>query len=657
MKGVWLKVGLIVLGLISMVGFANTTSGLDLADYARPSQFIDIKISPQGDYLAATSRDNDGAIRLTVLDLQSRAVLSATHLRGNESVDDFHWVSNNRLLMTTAREIGALEHPIATGELIAMDADGSRRVILTGPRSRDGDFVFAELIDLLPDRNGEVLISQFSMRESQPFLDLYRMRVDSGRKRSEGRVPVRTFRGSQIHLLTDNTGTVRIARGVSPDNPNHVVMMYRPNARANWEKISEEDELEGGFIPLTFANNGEDLVGLSAHATDTYAIASFNFSDNKETLIASHPLVDLEPIFRFKYGRPQQVIGARFEFEGFEHVFFDDSRSDADVESFQRILATFPAQQVQIHSATADNSKQILTVQSANRSRQFYLFNQETNELELLAQSRPWLQDRSIPFTQAIRYQTRAGVEIHGLLTLPAGDNKKELPLVVMPHGGPIGVRDSMGIINLEAKLLADHGYAVLQPNFRGSSGFGLAFERAGFEQWGRGILADITDGVQHLVDQKLIDPERICIYGASFGGYAAVMSAIEYPEVYQCAISLSGFYDLELMFTLGDLPQSDFGLAYLQRALGTEQEQLRGQSPSHQIERLRRPLLLVHGGRDMRAPIEHLHRMEAALKRYERDYTVLVKQSEGHGFYKSENNIERWQMMLDFLAEHIGGE
>lgn len=657
MKGVWLKVGLIVLGLISMVGFANTTSGLDLADYARPSQFIDIKISPQGDYLAATSRDNDGAIRLTVLDLQSRAVLSATHLRGNESVDDFHWVSNNRLLMTTAREIGALEHPIATGELIAMDADGSRRVILTGPRSRDGDFVFAELIDLLPDRNGEVLISQFSMRESQPFLDLYRMRVDSGRKRSEGRVPVRTFRGSQIHLLTDNTGTVRIARGVSPDNPNHVVMMYRPNARANWEKISEEDELDGGFIPLAFANNGEDVVGLSAHATDTYAIASFNFSDNKETLIASHPLVDLEPIFRFKYGRPQQVIGARFEFEELEHVFFDDSRSDADVESFQRILATFPAQQVQIHSATADNSKQILTVQSANRSRQFYLFNQETNELELLAQSRPWLQDRAIPVTQAIRYQTRAGVEIHGLLTLPAGDNKKELPLVVMPHGGPIGVRDSMGIINLEAKLLADHGYAVLQPNFRGSSGFGLAFERAGFEQWGRGILADIADGVQHFVDQKLIDPERICIYGASFGGYAAVMSAIEYPEVYQCAISLSGFYDLELMFTLGDLPQSDFGLAYLQRALGTEQEQLRGQSPSHQIERLRRPLLLVHGGRDMRAPIEHLHRMEAALKRYERDYTVLVKQSEGHGFYKSENNIERWQMMLDFLAEHIGGE
>lgn len=655
MKGLMLKVGVLLLGFFSVVGYANTNSGLSLADYARPVQFIDIKISPQGDYLAATSRDDEGVIRLTVLDVQSRAVLSVTQLRGNESVSAFHWVTSNRLLMTTAREIGALEQPIATGELIAMDADGSRRVILTGPRSRDGNFVFAELVDILPNHNGEVLISQFSMRETQPFLDLYRMRVDSGRKRSEGRIPVRSYRGSQVQLLTDQTGTVRLARGVSTENPNLVVMLYRANARAPWVKISEVDELEGGFIPLAFTHDGNEVVGLSANTTDTFSIARYNFETNEETLMLAHPQVDVEPLFSFLQGRPSEVIGASFELEEIEHVFFADGTQEGEAESLLRVFATFPKQQAHIHSATADNQLQILTVQSANESRQFYLFNRESNELELLAQSRPWLQGVELPHTKTIRYTARDGTDILALLTLPNNVKSGDIPLVVIPHGGPLGMRDSMGIINLEAKLLADHGYAVLQPNFRGSSGFGLAFERAGLQQWGRRIIADIADGVTHLANEKLIDPDRVCISGASFGGYAAVMSAIEYPELYQCAIGFSGFYDLELMFTSGDLPQSDFGMAYLRRVLGTDTAALRAQSPKHQAQRLTRPVMLVHGGRDMRAPIEHLHHFKAELERHELPYSELIKETEGHGFYKPENNVERWQRMLDFLAEHIG--
>ncbi|MCH8501817.1 MAG: prolyl oligopeptidase family serine peptidase [Aliidiomarina sp.] len=633
---------------------AEQIKELSLADYARHAQFIDIKISPQGTYLAATSRNPDGSVRLTALDVTTREVLSVTQLRGNESVEDFYWVSNDRLLITTAREIGSLEQPILTGELSAMNVDGSRRVILTGPRSRDGEFVFAELIDVLPMSDGEVLISQFSMRESEPFIDLYRMRVDSGRKRSAGRIPIRSFYGSQVQIVADSRGVARVARGVSPDNPGQVVVMYRQNARSPWQRLGDFDEFEGGFIPLTLASDEQTVIGLSTTQTDTQAISYLNVNDKSETIVAYHPDVDLYPIFSYRYDRPHSVIGASFENNGLETVFFADEDDDY-ARVLQQLTATFPNASIQIRSSTVDHQKMVLAIQSANQPRQFYLFDQRENVIVALVDSRPWLSGHELPTTQAVTTINREGTMIRGMLTLPSVyDAQKLPPLVVLPHSGPYGVRDSLAYFDLEAKLLAEQGYAVWQPNFRGSAGFGLAFERAGFQNWGTGIVDDITDSVMALIEQGKVDGERVCIYGASFGGYAAMMSAIREPELYRCAIGFAGFYDLNLMFQIGDLPRSNFGRTFLERALGTDSEERKQQSPVARVNELQLPVLVIHGEQDMRAPIDHAEAFRSALIEHQRDFEWLVKANEGHGFYKPENNVERWQVMLDFLDKHL---
>ena len=633
---------------------AMPSSDLSLTDFARHAQFIDIKISPLGSYLAATSRNTDGSVRLTTLDVTTHEVLSVTQLRGNESVDDFYWVSNDRLLITTAREIGSLEQPILTGELSAMNVDGSRRVILTGPRSRDGEFVFAELIDVLPMSDGEVLISQFSMRESEPFIDLYRMRVDSGRKRSAGRIPIRSFYGSQVQIVVDSSGVARVARGVSPDNPEQVVIMYRQNARSPWQRLGDYDEFEGGFIPLTIASDEQTVIGLSTTQTDTQAISYLNINDKSETILAYHPDVDLYPIFSYRYGRPHAVIGTSFENTGLETVFFADEDDDY-ARVLQQLTATFPNSSIQIRSSTVDNQKMVLAIQSANQPRQFYLYDQQESVIVALVDSRPWFSGQDLPVTHAVTTVNRDGTMIQGMLTLPTVTDSQRLPpRVVIPHAGPYGVRDSLADFDLEAKLLAQQGYAVWQPNFRGSSGFGLAFERAGLQKWGTGIVDDITDSVLALIEQGKVDGNRVCIYGAAFGGYAAMMSAIREPQLYRCAIGFAGFYDLNLMFQVGDLPRSNFGRSYLQRALGTDSEQRRQQSPVARVSELQVPVLVIHGQQDMRAPIEHAEALRAALIEHQRKYEWLVKANEGHGFYKPENNVERWQVMLEFLDKYL---
>ena len=255
--------------------------------------------------------------------------------------------------------------------------------------------------------------------------------------------------------------------------------------------------------------------------------------------------------------------------------------------------------------------------------------------------------------TKPISFKARDGLTIHGYLTLPENQEAKNLPLVVMPHGGPHGPRDWWGF-DPDAQLLANRGMAVLKVNFRGSGGYGRSFEHAGHKKWGAEIQYDIIDATKYVVAQGFADPNNICIMGASFGGYSALQSSIIEPDLFKCAIGVVGVYDLPLMFKEGDIAGRERGQRYLKQVLGEDQQQLKAYSPVFNIDKLKAPVLVVHGGDDQRAPIEQAESLISSLKQANHPYEYMLLENEGHGFYKPKHRTEYYKRVLAFLQQHL---
>jgi len=247
-------------------------------------------------------------------------------------------------------------------------------------------------------------------------------------------------------------------------------------------------------------------------------------------------------------------------------------------------------------------------------------------------------------------------LKINGLLTLP--NHLKEgdkVPLVVHPHGGPHGVRDDWQY-NSDVQFLAHNGYGVLQVNFRGSGGYGDSFERAGHGEWGRKMQSDISDATRWAIDQGITNKDSICIYGASYGGYAALMG-VATTDLYQCAIGYAGVYDLELMRKKGDIKDAKQGLKYLDAVIGTDSVSLRQHSPVHLAENIKVPVFLIHGAKDERVPIAHAKALKKKLDKYNKTYEWLVEDKEYHGFYIEDNRVKLYEKLLAFLNKNIGNK
>ena len=284
----------------------------------------------------------------------------------------------------------------------------------------------------------------------------------------------------------------------------------------------------------------------------------------------------------------------------------------------------------------------------------YYYYDTTTGQLEKIVEVSPWLDEADMSPMKPIQYTSRDGLTIHGYLTLPKGSDSHRLPVVVNPHGGP-WVRDSWGY-NPEVQLLASHGYAVLQVNYRGSTGYGRAFWQKGFKQWGRAMQDDITDGVRWLVAEGIADPARIAIYGASYGGYATLAGITFTPELYACAIDYVGVSNLftfmetippywkpylEMLYEMVGHPQQD-------------EELLRASSPVFHIDKIQAPLFVVQGANDPRVNIDESDQIVRSLRSRGIDVPYLVKYNEGHGFANEENRFEFYKAMLGFLEKHL---
>jgi dipeptidyl aminopeptidase/acylaminoacyl peptidase len=260
-----------------------------------------------------------------------------------------------------------------------------------------------------------------------------------------------------------------------------------------------------------------------------------------------------------------------------------------------------------------------------------------------------------------VRYKARDGLSIPGYLTMPRHPDGTKPPLIVDIHGGPFVEAEGWGY-SPDAQLFASRGYAVLQPDFRGTHGYGDAFFKAGFRQWGLAMQDDVTDGVQWLIDTGKVDPDRVCLFGASYGGYATLWGLEKEPKMFRCGVAQVAVSDLELMFDVSwsDFMESERGgdTTYnLTVTIGDpskDREKMRAVSPIYHTERIQAPVLLAYGASDRRVPLVHGKAMRSALEKYGKPYEWVVYDDEGHGFYKEENNFDFYRRVDAFLAKNL---
>jgi dipeptidyl aminopeptidase/acylaminoacyl peptidase len=309
-------------------------------------------------------------------------------------------------------------------------------------------------------------------------------------------------------------------------------------------------------------------------------------------------------------------------------------------------------------SASRDRQRFIVTSSSDVHPGAFYLFDRKTGKLEWLADRRPWIDPKKMSPMQPVRYTARDGLDVPAYLTVPKGSPGKNLPMVVMVHGGPWVPGDSWGW-HPEVQFLASRGYAVLQPNYRGTTRYGWKHFSSSFKQWGLTMQDDVTDGVQWAIAQGIADPKRVCIYGGSYGGYATMMGLAKTPELFKCGINYVGVTDLDLFLTAtwSDFAYSEFLTYGMKDMVGTlDRERLANTSPVEMASRIKAPVLMAYGASDVRVVPEHGSRMKSALEKAGRGPEIyMMVEGEGHGYQEMKNQVEFYGAMERFLDKYIG--
>jgi dipeptidyl aminopeptidase/acylaminoacyl peptidase len=631
----------------------SAATTVDLTPFVRKDTFETIVLSPTGEYLAATVplEDRTG---LVIMRRSDKQVTARFTLGRDTHLTDVVWVSDRRVLASIAEAFGSQDRPSATGELFGVDADGKNQKVLVGYRAEgsgqasrlqgaNNDAVHAELVDELPAEENHVLVAV------TPFVVDAHTRLERMDVRSGKRIHVTRVSGKYATFVTDNARRVRIAAGRGKRNES--LLFYRADDDAEWTVAN--DELETGLVefPIGFSADDRTVFLQSERAGGPDAIVAWDTSTNERKEVARHTTHDPYEVV-YALGDSVVPVGVRYDTgPTHESIYFGDPAGDALIH--RMLDKAFTGLDATVTSTTRDGKLALVRVDHATSAGDFFLFDVANKKADLMLSAASWLDPAAMGEVRAVTLKARDGHTLHGVLTLPPGSSGKGLPMVVNPHGGPFGVRDDFEFDN-DAQLLAHAGYAVLQVNFRGSGGYGRDHHEAGAKQWGRLIQDDIADATKWAIAEGIADGRRVCIFGASHGGYASVMALTRDPGLFRCAVGYVGVYDLDRMVA-EDAADSASSAEYHRQWTGAKGE-LGDVSPTRLADRIEAPVFLAAGGEDTIAPVEHTRAMEAALRKAGVPVETLYYKNEGHGFYTEEHRRGFYTKLLDFLSRHLGG-
>ncbi|MBV2128123.1 alpha/beta hydrolase family protein [Arsukibacterium indicum] len=608
------------------------------------AKFNNMKISPDGKHIAFTYQE-DTEVKLAVMKLSNMAVTSSFAFGENMHVVNFHWGNKSRVLMEVAEVTGNLVNMYGTPvNLYAANIDGTRRLELF----RTGMSGYT-ILHLLPDQPDRILIGKRHYAERNG-MRAFTIDINRAKERYLDDQPQGVIAG----LIADNSGAIRIGieyiEGDTFDE-NKTVIHYKKND--SWQKLDLPSKRANPQVrPLGFSADNSRAYFSSNHdmaEDDVAGVFVYDFNTSEVSLIARHAFSDVGRAYHSHNG---DVLAVSYMTTNNEVEFIN--REHRDAKLLAGLQAAFPDQAVSITSFDRAGKTALFRVSSDVNPGEFYLYDTENGQARYLASALGKLQKDQLQPMQQISFKARDGKTIRGLLTLPS-DGAKNLPLIVNVHGGPFGPFDSWGF-NSDVQFLASRGYAVLQINFRGSGGYGDDFQRAGRLQWGHAMQDDVTDGTLWAIEQGIADKERICIFGGSYGGYAALWGVIKEPDLYKCSVGYVGVYDMPLFFDGdgSDASRSPTIEQYITSHVGEGDDYMRSISPVHHVDKIKAELFIVHGSKDVRVPIVHANNLKKALDDIGKPYEWLVKE-DGHGFFKVDHRVELYSKMVEFFDKHIG--
>ncbi|MDN5864765.1 MAG: S9 family peptidase [Gammaproteobacteria bacterium] len=650
--------------LLLVAPFPSQAGSLPLSDWIRWPQFRSVAISPDGKYLAVVTslKDNHQRYQLVILPTDSVVnkhpkVTAQYSLTDRKLFSGVFWANDERVVTATATNVGGFERPFLTGKLFAVNVDGGQQKMLMGYGK---NAAFLGVLSRLRKNPRAILVyGTRSHRATKPiafWLDVY-----TGDMHRVAQSPM-----GNGGLMADHNGDVRIAWGYN-SKTGWPGLYYRDADSMDWQDktslIGKADAAAalatGG--PIMFGPDNESVYfrTWADNAARTMGLYSYDLNTGKKRLLYDNPAVDLGGVIE-SFDR-KSLVGVEV-YPGEPEILALKPKS-ARIQLLAALKQALPNSQVNITSWTRDGSEAIVYTWGDKVSPAYYLYSSRPKpRLTFLFHEVPWIKNRNLSRMKPIQFKTRDGLTVHGYLTIPHGVEKPEnMPMVVYVHGGPHGIRvhwgySPGGFDSTATEILADNGYAVLSLNYRGSGGYGFKFLSAGFRHWGDTMQNDLADGVKWAIEQGYADPEQVCIFGASYGGYAALMNSERFPDLYQCAVGYSGCYDLVLHETrTSDTARFAAGRLYLATVLGTNEKQLKAFSPAYNADKLEIPVLLLHGGRDERCPVDGYDHMVDAIEENGTPLKTLFYNNEGHGFYEPEHRIEAWKEMLAFFAKYIG--
>jgi dipeptidyl aminopeptidase/acylaminoacyl peptidase len=626
--------------------------------------FGNAMLSPNGKNLATRIVDKNGHDVLAVIDLESRAAKIVAGYT-SEDIKEFQWVNDERLVYTLNNKQEAKGDAWLAPGLFAVNRDGSRLVALAERDAffaKDSTHIKRNILPwhtyLMPpgEQDSEFIyvrsnVYQFNGEgKNLDFVNLLRLNTLTG----VSQVVNRPGRVRQWWL--DHKGQPRLALTLDGENET---MHYLDPASEKWRAVATFDAYLGGkdvFNPLGFGPDGTLYVTKTIHG-ETSSLHRFNFATGKvdpEALMAA-PGYD----FAGKLVRNRaKLLGAEITTDARADVWFDGSMQAVQTAIDKAMPATS-----NIITVAADPAAPNVLIESYSDKvpPRYALFNKKTGELSQIGDSFPNIDSKQMGSQKMVSYKARDGLTIPALLTLPPGGNGKNLPMVVLVHGGP-WVRGATWQWNPSTQFLASRGYAVLEPHFRGTLGLGYKHFAASFRQWGLTMQDDIADGTRWAIAQRYADAGRVCIAGASYGGYAVLMGLVNDPALYKCGVEWAGVTDINLLYTDTWLSKSDASDEYkkygMPRLIGDpvkDADQLKATSPIEQAARITQPLLLAYGGADERVPVEQGKLFYEKVKKTNPRVQWIEYGNEGHGFYLPASQIDFWTKVEKFLATNMG--
>ena len=609
-----------------------------VSDYFARPKASSFQLSPDGKHISYYEKDDENKNHVYVKEIATGKIIRAIEEK-EELIKGYGWINDNRLYYVMDKGGDENHH------VYAANIDGSNARDLT-----PFDGVKAMILAILKEHKDIMIVSM--NKNNKQIFEPYKLNVNTGEltqlyKNEDVNNPIQGYN-------FDKNGDLRAYSKLV--NGTEAEFWYKDLATGEFKKLKHtkwDDSF--GIARFNYASkNPDEAFVITNLNSDKTEIVLYDLKQNKEIKkVFSTPDYDVSGMGT---SRKRNWEVDYYAYEGEKYVIIPVSKTYKDLT--EQMKKEFPGKEFYINDYDDNENTFLIVVQSDKLYGKYYQYDAKTRKFSLLYDLMPQLKEEDMAEMRPIKFKSRDGLTLHGYITLPkealAGE---KVPLVVNPHGGPQGVRDSWGF-NPETQLFASRGYATLQVNFRISGGYGKEFLRAGFKQIGRKVMDDVEDGVKYVIEQGWADKDRIAIYGGSHGGYATLMGLVKTPDLYVCGVNYVGVSNIETLFA--SIPEYWKPMKKMMYEIWydlDDPEELKiaqDVSAINHVDKIKKPLFVVQGANDPRVNINESDQIVAGLRDRGFEVPYMVKYNEGHGFYREENRMDFYGAMMGFLAKYL---